>query len=252
MKISSGPGACAGGGSLLACAACALLLCASATGQCGETASEPSFKLTPSWYQSSDGNDASDINLRANLGPHAAWLGYYRDHAGFQQARVGYEYIQDIGNSRLVWSGQSAAGGFLGGSVNLVLGKPWYLIAGFGRTNLHTYYNLNFDPNDAITLGIGATLMAGTELSLFQVRDDRLDTRQRVTHIYLHQELSDKDKLSVDGSYKTGLNEDGVFIRGHAVTVTYAHRYIFIRLAHDRYANFSNATQNRISLGATF
>jgi hypothetical protein len=252
MKTPRKPGACAGHRSFLACAACALLLSASAAGQCGETASELNFKLTPSWYQSSDGNDASDINVRANLGPHAAWLGYYRDHAGYRQARAGYEYTQDIGPGRLVWSGQSAAGGFLGGSVNLQLGEPWYLIAGFGRTNLHTYYNLNFDPNDAITLGIGATLRAGTELSLFQVRDDRLDTQQRVTHLYLRQELSDKDKLSVDGSYKTGLNDDGVFIRGYAVTVTYAHQHVFIRLARDRYANFSNATQNRVSLGATF
>jgi hypothetical protein len=243
MKISPGT---------VACAACVLLLSASAAGHCGETQSKLSLKLTPSWYQSSDGNNASDINLRANFGPHAAWLGFYRDHAGYQQARAGYEYAQDIGPARLVWSGQSAAGGFLGGSVNLQLGEPWYLLVGFGRTNLHTYYNLNFDPNDAITLGVGKTLLPHTDLSLFQVRDDRLDTRQRVTHLYLRQELSDKDKLSVDGSYKTGLNEDSVFIHGYAVTVTYAHRHVFIRLAHDRYANFSNATQNRISLGATF
>lgn len=222
------------------------------TGWCDESTPELSFKLTPSWYQSSDGNHASDINLRANLGPHAAWLGFYRDHAGFEQTRAGYEYTQDIGPAEIVWSGQSAAGGFLGGSINLHLGKPWYLIAGFGRTNLHTYYNLNFDPNDAITLGVGGAVFPHTELALYQIRDDRLGTGQRVTHLYLRQELSDQNKLSLDGSYKSGQNEDGVVIHGYAMTVTYAHRHMFIRLAHDRYANFSNTTQNRISLGTNF
>ena len=231
----------------------ALLLCThAATAWCDDAAPKPSFKLTPSWYQSSDGNDATDINLRGTLGPHTAWVGLYRDHADFQQARTGYEYTQDIGPGQVVWSAQAAAGGFLGGSITLQLGKPWYLIAGFGRTNLQTYYNLNFDPNDAITLGVGTTVLPHTDLSLYQVRDDRLDTRQRVTHLRLRHDLSDADKVSLDGSYKTGLNDNDVYIHGYGLSFTYTHRDVFVRLAHDRYANFSSTTQNRVSVGATF
>lgn len=219
---------------------------------CEEAAPALSFKLTPSWYQSSDGNDANDINLRGTSGPHTAWVGLYRDHADFRQIRGGYEYTQDIGPGQLVWSAQAASGGFLGGSITLQLGDPWYLIAGFGRTNLHDYYNLNFDPNDAITLGVGTTVLRHTDVSLYQIRDDRLGTQQRVTHLRLHHDLSDVDKLSLDASYKTGLNDSDTFIHGYGISLTYTHRHLFVRLAHDRYANFSSATQNRISLGATF
>lgn len=215
--------------------------------------SEPiSFKLTPSYYGSSDGNNATDINIRGNRGPHAAWIGFYRDHDGFQQPRAGYEFTRDTELSHVVWSVQAASGGFIGGSINAQLGDPVYAIVGFGRTNLHTYYNLNFDPNDAITLGIGAKVSPDAELSLFHIWDDRLDTRQRVTHLYLHRTLSKDERFSVDGSYKHGLNSDNRFVTGYALTVTYAYRQYFIRAAHDQYANFGNTTQNRISVGLTF
>ena len=48
------------------------------------------FKLTPSFYQSSDSNNASNINLRINRGAQDGWIGFYKDHAGFQQSRAGY------------------------------------------------------------------------------------------------------------------------------------------------------------------
>ena len=36
------------------------------------------FKLTPSYYVTTHEKDAIDLNLRANYGAHAVWLGYYR------------------------------------------------------------------------------------------------------------------------------------------------------------------------------
>src|SRR6476620_9150464 len=54
------------------------------------------FKFTPSWYQSSDGNNAWDFNLRANTGPHAAWVGYYTERDGARQGRTGYEYTENF------------------------------------------------------------------------------------------------------------------------------------------------------------
>jgi hypothetical protein len=41
-----------------------------------------------------------------------------------------------------------------------------HLIAGLGRTSLQTCYNLNFDPNDAITLGVGTTVLSRNDVSL--------------------------------------------------------------------------------------
>ncbi|MFX8385613.1 hypothetical protein ABTL78_19560, partial [Acinetobacter baumannii] len=45
------------------------------------------FKFTPSLYRTTHETTASDLNLRANLGEHALWLGYYRRGSEFQQAR---------------------------------------------------------------------------------------------------------------------------------------------------------------------
>ncbi len=210
------------------------------------------FKLTTSWYRSSDGNDANDINLRANEGDHAVWIGQYRDHQNYHQARTGYEFTEHLGTAQIVWSAQAASGGFLGGSINGQVGDTTYALLGFGRTNLKNYYNLNFDPNDAITVGIGRHLNADTDLSLYQVRDDRLHTQQRITHLYLHHRRSETQRYSIDATYKSGLNSDGNFITGYGLTATVATRQYFVRIAHDQNANFGTATQTRVSAGITF
>lgn len=215
--------------------------------------SEPvAFKLTTSYYDQSDGNAATDVNIRANRGPHAGWAGFYRDHADFQQARAGYEFSQDAGPAHLVWSAQAASGGFLGGSVNAQLGDANYVILGFGRTNLRNYYNLNFDPNDMATVGVGSKLLPDTEFSIFHVWDNRLDTGQHVTHFYLHRALAQGKRFSVDASYKHGLNSENNDVSGYGLAITYAWQQYFVRAAREQYANFSNATQNRLSLGLTF
>ncbi|MBK4733836.1 hypothetical protein [Noviherbaspirillum pedocola] len=223
-----------------------------AVASCADTDDKLSLKLTPSWYQSSDGNHAWDFNLRANTGPHAAWLGYYSERSGARQERTGYEYTENFRAGHVVWSAQAASGGFLGGSATLQTASPVYLIAGFGRTNLRNYYNLNFDPNDAYTIGVGTGLIPRTDLSLYEIRDDRLGTGQRVTHLYAHVDLSDTDRVSIDGTYKRGLSDDGVQVHGHGLTLTYTHRHGFLRIAHDPYANFGRATQNRFSVGLTY
>ena len=209
-------------------------------------------KLTASWYRSSDGNDANDLNVRGNRGDHAAWIGVYRDHTPYRQARAGYEFTQHAGPAQIVWSAQAASGGFLGGSITAQIGDPTYAIVGFGRTNLKSYYNLNFDPNDAITLGIGRHLDDKTDVSIYQIRDDRLDTRQRITHLYLHRKLSGTHRYSIDATVKSGLNSDGSFITGYGLTATLAYQQYFVRLARDQYANFSATTQTRVSLGMGF
>ena len=210
------------------------------------------FKLTNAWYRSSDGNHANDINLRANYGDYAAWIGQYRDHQNYQQTRTGYEFTEHLGSAQIVWSAQAASNGFLGGSINAQVGDTTYAQLGFGRTNLKNYYNLNFDPNDAITVGVGHHLNSETDLSLYQVRDDRLHTRQRITHLYLHHGRSEPLRYSIDVTYKSGLNSDGNFITGYGLTATVALREYFVRIAHDQNANFSTATQTRVAFGLSF
>ncbi len=212
------------------------------------------FKLTPSYYTSSDGNNATDVNLRGVIGEHTGWIGFYRDKANLQQARTGYENRQDFGLIRSVLSAQLASGGFLGGSVSAEVGRDIYAIVGWGRTNLRNYNNLNFDPNDAITLGIGSRALPKTELSLFHIWDDRLDTKQHVTHAVVRYKPTNTERWTVDASYKHGKTGDAVNmnITGYALSMTYDFGDYFARIARDQHVNFSMNTQNHFSLGMRF
>ena len=211
-----------------------------------------SFKFTPTYLSSSDGNHALDLNLRGVLGAHTAWIGRYSDKAGYVQARTGYENRQDFGLVRTVLSLQLAAGGFVGGAVSAELGGESYVITGWGRTNLQKYYNLNFDPNDAITLGIGTRLLPETELSIFHIRDDRLGTGQRVTHAVARYKASELKRWTVDVSRKSGTTDTANQVQGYGLAVTYDFGNYFARVARDPYANFTDASQTRISLGLRF
>jgi hypothetical protein len=214
--------------------------------------SKIAFKITPSYYASSDGNDASDVNLRGTLGAHTAWIGFYQDRAHYQQTRIGYDYRHDYGFFRPVLSAQLASGGFLGGSATAEIGGDTYAIAGLGRTNLRPYYNLNFDPNDAITLGIGSRLLEKKELSLFHIWDDRLGTRQHVTHAVLGYKPTEAESWTVDASYKHGIADNGDYVKGYALSVYYGFGNYFTKIVLDEDANFSVNSQTRFSLGLRF
>ena len=210
------------------------------------------WKLTLGRYASSDGNPAWDANLRGTRGAVTGWLGVYRDRAGLQQWRSGIEHRSDGDALRTLLSLQSASGGAWIGAANAELGTSTYAIVGWGRTNLRNYINLNYDPNDAITLGAGTRAIADTELSLFQVRDDRLHTGQRVTHAVLRRRFEAEQRVTLDFFIKRGLAADGQFVHDKSLTLGYDRGPWFARLSHDPHAGFAFATQNRVSVGTRF
>jgi len=226
-----------------------LALLASAAAQ---AADGPDYKLTLGRYASSDGNPANDLNLRGSWGPHTGWLGVYQDRAGLRQWRTGYERRDDFGLVRSVLSLQNASGGAWVGSASAEVGGASYAIVGWGRTNLRNYINLNYDPNDAITVGAGTRALEDTELSLLQVRDDRLSTGQRVTHAVLRRHFADEQRVTVDFFTKRGLAADGQFVHDRSLTLGYDRGPWFARLSHDPHAGFAAATQNRVSFGSRF
>ena len=221
-------------------------------GSDGSKDTGPDFKLTLGRYASSDGNPALDANLRGTLRAHTAWLGVYRDRAGLQQWRSGYEHRSDGDWLRTVLSLQNASGGAWVGAATAELGMATYAIVGWGRTNVRNYVNLNYDPNDAITLGVGTRAIEATELSLFQVRDDRLGTGQQVTHAVLRRRFEDGQRLTLDLFTKRGLTGDGEFIHTRSWALGYDRGPLFVRFTHDPHAGFSSPTQNRLSLGTRF
>lgn len=211
------------------------------------------FKLTPSYYVTTNVKDASDINLRANHGGHAVWIGYYNRDAEFQQTRTGYENTVLLSIVQLVSSLQLASQGFVGGSVNAQIGEAVYALLGLGRTNARDYYNLNFDPNDALTYGVGTSLLPQSTLSLFTVMDNRLDTGQVITHAVWKLSAGDNQKLTVDLSSKHGrasVNDEPV--SGGGLAVTYEYKDVFFRIADDRKVNFSAEDQMRCAIGMRF
>jgi len=218
------------------------------------TAVEPwSFKLTPSYYATSNQKDATDVNLRANQGSHTVWLGYYRRSSEFEQIRSGYEYTVQLPLVQLVPSLRLATHGFVGGSISAQLGDPIYLLLGLGRTNARDYYNLNFDPNDSLVYGVGTRLVPKSIISLFTVKDNRLHTGQTITHLVWRIAPNDQQRWTIDLSSKHGrasVNEEAV--SGQALSLTYDYRNVFVRVARDRKVNFTVEDQNRFSLGLRF
>lgn len=211
------------------------------------------FKLTPSYYSTTHQQSAFDLNLRANQGPHAVWLGYYQRGNEFDQVRTGYELTLESEYGRLVPSLQVATHDFAGGAVNLEVGHTVYALLGYGRTNAKDYYNLNFDPNDSVVYGLGTRLLPQTNLSAYTVMDNRLHTEQAITHWVARIELAEGQRLTLDRFDKHGRETpDDPKVSGHGLALTYDFPSFFIRVARDRKVNFSNEDQNRIALGIRF
>lgn len=232
-------------------------LCAAAQAQSdgsesGDAGAQPRkpFKLTLGYYHYPD-DTGKDVNLRWQHGDTHAWLGHYEDATFGAQARAGVDTAWQLNDLvSLQPSVQVATGGFVGGSLNAQVGREAYAIAGWGRTNLKPYANLNFDPNDAYTLGAGRALDNGQVWTFFMVRDDRTHTGQ--THWHLTARLPvGRDRLSVDLLRKIGQGDDGQ-VRAWGLTVGWDFPTWFIRVARDPKQNFSAVDAWRLSTGVRF
>lgn len=213
------------------------------------------YKLTPTIYRVTDQRSAFDVNLRANKGPHIAWIGHYQRGSEFQQTRVGYEHEIEIPNGRIVAGGQYATRGFLGGSATIEWGRPVFGLLGIGRTNLKEYYNLDFDPNDAIRYGIGWRLSEQSTVQLFQVRDDRAQPGNRVTHLSVRTRPASRTRITVDVFHRSGWNYEGdppQVVRATGLSVTLDYDRYFARLAWDPNVNFTGNDMVRFALGMRF
>ncbi|CAM3955324.1 hypothetical protein [Roseateles saccharophilus] len=93
------------------------------------------------------------------------------------QARTGFDTSLALAeNLSLEPSLQAASRGFLGATR--------FGLVGWGRTNLRPYFKLNWDPNDAITVGGGWPGEGGRTLSVTLIADDRLHAHQRDLHFF--------------------------------------------------------------------
>ena len=216
------------------------------------------WKLTPSVYHETAGRSAFDLNLRGNLVDDTFWIGEYQRGSEFQQLRGGYEHQFSLPFGKLIASAQAASRGFLGGSATLEIGDasvtPFYALAGFGRTNLQPYYNLNFDPNDSTLFGGGwRSADQAKTATLFRIHDDRLGTGQTVTHLVLRGKTGERSRLTVDLFRREGRSApDAEYFAATGVSVAYDRDPWFIRLAIDPRANFTASDMTRLAVGVRF
>lgn len=216
-----------------------------------EGGADPAFKLTLGSYRFSDSGNGIDANLRHASDIGTTWLGYF-DASGMDahQLRAGWD--RSFGDA-VRWSPslQWASGGFFGGSINVETGKTWFVGAGYGRTNLAPYYNLNFDPNDAWTLSGGYRAPDGASYSLSYTRDDRENPDQQHLHAVYRASVNGSDRFTLDLLFKRGL-VNGDSINRVGVTLTYDWPRFFVRLAFDPNTNFTSDDVIRTSIGTRF
>jgi hypothetical protein len=212
------------------------------------------WKLTYTQHRAETERDGVDLNLRGTRDATVFWLGHYRRADEFQQTRAGLEQTMSFEWGKLLLSGQAATRGFLGFATQAEIGTGSVrLLAGFGRTDLKPYYNLNFDPNDAITLGAVADLPGGMRATVFAVHDDRLHTGQTVLHALLRTSDNPANRWTIDLMQRRGpLGDGGERVRRNGVGLTYDRAPYFGRVVYDPNANFSGHDMLRLGVGLRF
>jgi hypothetical protein len=214
------------------------------------------FKLTVGSYSVAGGGlpagPGLDVNLRYSYDSGHVWLGWFRSPAlGFSQLRAGWDGTYTVGVVRLLPSLQLASGGFVGGSLAAETGTTWFAGAGLGRTNLRNYANLNFDPNDSVTLYGGYRWDDADSVAVQVVRDNRLNPDQQNAHLIWRNELDNGGRITLDLLAKQG-TVDGQFIRRYGLSATYDWPHWFVRAAWDPKVNFTAQDMLRVSAGTRF
>ena len=212
------------------------------------------WKLTYTHHRTETERDGADLNLRGTRDASVFWLAHYRRADEFQQSRAGLERWLSFDWGKVLLSGQAATRGFLGFATQAEIGGNGVrLLAGFGRTNLKPYINLNFDPNDAVTLGLAADLPDGMRASFYAIHDDRLGTGQTVVHALLRTAEDPARHWTIDVFQRRGpLGDAGERVRRTGIGVTYDRAPYFGRVVFDPNANFSGHDMLRLGFGVRF
>ena len=94
-----------------------------------------------------------------------------------------------------------------------------------------------------------------TALTLFQVRDDRLGTGQRVTHLVLRQQTGERSRWTIDLFERAGradADPETPRFRATGLTVTYDQEPWFVRVSLDPKVNYTDSNMTRVAIGQRF
>lgn len=228
-------------------AAVAALACLPASA--GSLAGQPTeWKAELGHYFYAGQGDGTDINLRARRGPLGGWVAYYGDPTFGAQWRVGAEWRHQGWDDRLllISTVHASLSGFAASAFTAQVGRPWYLIAGVGRTNGREFYNLDFNPNDMVTLGAGWS-HRDLEIDAFDVRDNRFGTGRRY-HLVVRKGDPHDQLWTMDLARQTGPDVDGVSMHAWALTAGWESHGWGLRLAYDPRQNATATRATRLTL----
>ena len=210
-------------------------------------------KMTFGVYATGGQPTTMDVNARYSAGAWTGWLGWYGPHSDIgSQARAGLEYDMRRRRMLLIPSIQVASASFVGGSLYSEIGGRVYAIAGASRTDLEPYVNLNFDPNESWQLGAGGHIARADSVAAFTVWDNRLHTGQQNTHVIIRHYFSGADRITLDGSYKSGHGDSGEYVRGIAIATEIDWHRWFVKAARDAHVNYTADTMWRFGGGTRF
>ncbi|HEX9629328.1 MAG TPA: hypothetical protein VF961_04865 [Pyrinomonadaceae bacterium] len=134
------------------------------------------------------GSRAYDLNLRHRFGPFTAWIAGFYDPRSNKLLRVGAQYDYRKAWLHLVPTLEVSTTRAMSGSLYSELGSGnTVAIVGVSRTNLRAFFDLFWDPGDAVQLGFAHRLSSYDSISAYTIFDVRLHTQQQNTHLVWRQ-----------------------------------------------------------------
>jgi len=237
--------------------ACVMILLAAACAQNAPPAQKPieradqlKSKVTFSTYFLSDDRNF-DLNIRHQFGNVVAWIGGFVDPKGDSLARFGAEYDYQHKWLSFTPTLELGSNGAVSGSLYAELGNKTYGIVGISRTNLRPFFDLFFDPSDAIQLGIGHHLSDYDRIFGFTIFDNRLHTHQQNTHLKWRHRLNAKNGITFETWIKTGRGDEE-YVRTAGGGFYFDRPTWFLKAYYDPHVNFSNQTMVRVGIGKKF
>ena len=217
-----------------------------------ERSDEFKSKLTFSVYFT-NGERLYDLNLRHQFGPLTAWIAGFAQPNGTKLIRVGAQYDYKKAWFHFVPTLEVATTKAVSGSLYSELGSGNTIaIVGVSRTNLKSFFDLFWDPSDAVQLGVGHKLSSYDRIQAYSIFDVRLHTEQQNTHVVWRHKLNANNGITFDGVFKTGREDSGKFIHTAGIGAYYDRPKWFWKVYYDPHVNFTSHTMVRTGIGLKF
>jgi len=198
------------------------------------------------------GHQAYDLNLRHQFGQFTVWIAGYDAPNGDQLLRTGAQWDYKKAWFHFSPSAEVATTKAVSGSLYAEFGYNTYAIVGVARTNLKDFFDLYWDPSEAVQLGVGHKISSYDRIQAYTIFDVRLHTGQQNTHVIWRHKLNRTNGITFDAVFKSGHGDSGEYIRAAGIGLYYDRPHWFWKLYFDPHVNFSDHGMVRTGVGWKF